>query len=472
MKKIYFLFVFTAILFLKVTAQDAANFTYTISAAERIVHFTNTSTLTGDVVRKAVWSFGDGQAAETAPKAGIDHQYSTAGTYTVCLKVYKRINDEFVLSSQECKQLVLSAVTTATCKADFSTESINGAPLVKRFAALPLQSEGKRPTKICWKFGDGKTECKEYTTVSSNNYSIEHAYAAAGQYEVCVTILYDGGCEAKVCKLVSITTPPPATCETKITEGATSVSNLKRTFYASLMANRVAEKICWTYGDGKESCTQLTNPLEQQSLITTHEYSAPGVYRVCAKVLYAGGCIAEYCREVVIRATTNTCGGYMTDSLSELKTVLFKGFGIQNGNDRVISYRWTFGDGITGNGQQVKHTYTTTGSYNVCLTMVTDAGCETRICKKVIVAGSNEPNLILTPNPVVAELHFSFHSTRQENITITIYNANGIAVKTVQRNVVAGQNTWGLDVRSLPTGIYSVTLRSPYQMATALFTKQ
>ncbi|HVG42366.1 MAG TPA: PKD domain-containing protein, partial [Chitinophagaceae bacterium] len=185
MKKFYFLFILTGVLFLRATAQDAANFTYTISAADRIVHFTNTSTFTGDVVRKAIWSFGDGQSTETAPKTGVDHQYSTAGTYTVCLKVYKRINNEFVLSSQECKQLFLSAVTTATCKADFSIESINSTPFSKKITAMPSHNQGNRPTKICWKFGDGKTECKEYTTVSSNNYSIEHAYAAAGQYEVC-----------------------------------------------------------------------------------------------------------------------------------------------------------------------------------------------------------------------------------------------------------------------------------------------
>jgi PKD repeat protein len=470
MRKIYFLLLLTGLSFVPALAQDAANFTFTFGS-NNVVHFTNTTTTTGDAVRKAVWSFGDGQSSTTGAKEGTEHLYATAGTYTVCLKIYKQVNNDFVLSTQECKQVVIAA--SATCKADFSTEPVIATPLARKFIALPTNSLTKKPVKICWRFGDGKEECREYTTQSTGPYVADHTYATNGQYEVCVTIKYDGGCEAKMCKLVAVVSPPPlATCEMKFSELATSLTNAKRTFYASVMTNRVAEKICWTYGDGKESCTLLTNPLAPQSLTTTHEYAAPGVYKVCAKVMYAGGCVADYCREVVIRTGTTSCGGYMTDSVTELRTVLFKGFGVQSAADHVINYRWTFGDGTTGSGAQTKHTYATGGNYEVCLTMVTDLGCETRICKRLAVAGNNEPTLKVSPNPVYNELHVTFRSNRAEMIVVSIYNANGLILKSYQRNAVVGLNTWGFDVSGLPPGIYSVVIRSPNQIANALFTKQ
>jgi PKD repeat protein len=369
MRKFYFLLLLlSGIGLLSVSAQDAANFTIVIGT-NNSVHFNNTSTTTGDAIRKGVWTFGDGQSATTGAKEGTEHLYATAGTYTVCLKIYKKVNDEFSLTSQECKQLIIPAVAVASCKADFSTEPVAAAPLSRKFFAQPSNSEGKKPLRLCWKFGDGKEECKEYTTLSTGPFVADHTYATAGQYEACLTIKYDGGCEAKMCKLITVTNPPPppppANCEMKFSEMASSVTTFKRTFIASVMSNRSAEKICWTFGDGKDNCTQLSNPATQQSLTATHEYAAPGVYRVCAKVSYAGGCTADFCKEVVIKANNKTCGGEMSVAVTDGKTATFEGHGTANAAGHVTSYRWNFGDGTTGTGEKIKHTYTTSGNYEV-----------------------------------------------------------------------------------------------------------
>ena len=195
------------------------------------------------------------------------------------------------------------------------------------------------------------------------------------------------------------------------------------------------------------------------------------MYRACVRIRFQGGCMAEDCREVVIRPASNICGGYMTDSLIAPRTLRFKGFSIHNPNDEVLLYRWTFGDGTTTLGREVTHTYSQGGDYRVCLTITTRLGCETVICQTIRVPGNNEPALHLTPNPVINVLHVDFFSTHTEQVNIKILNGFGTVVRTYIRNVTAGPNNWNVDLTTLMPGVYSFVVQSPNQLAGAIFIK-
>jgi PKD repeat protein len=257
-------------------------------------------------------------------------------------------------------------------------------------------------------------------------------------------------------------------------EVAVSAASLERKFYVGLMQNRVAEKLCWTFGDGTDTCIILSSPLNVQQLMITHRYPAPGNYTICAKITYAGGCTVQRCRPVSISLPyTNLCGGYITDSAISVNTIRFKGSGIHPPADYVTAYTWNFGDGTTATGQTVTHTYAVAGRYNVCLSMRTASGCETRICKAVGAASNSQPQLILTPNPVTTVLNATFVSLLQQTITIRIYNANGIMVRSYVRTASLGTNNWAFsDVSTLPVGVYSMIVQSANQFATAIFFKQ
>ena len=97
--------------------------------------------------------------------------------------------------------------STATCQADFEVNSVASTPFTKYFTAIPLHSEQNKPVYICWKFGDGKDTCIQYTNTFTGAYSVGHHYLQTGVYEVCVRIVYEGGCEASKCKPVYITLP-------------------------------------------------------------------------------------------------------------------------------------------------------------------------------------------------------------------------------------------------------------------------
>jgi PKD repeat protein len=416
------------------------------------------------------WNFGDNHDTcirydpAVSSNYEVHHTYAQSGQYPVCIKVRYQGG----CLSEYCHAV---AIGGDPCKINYTTELIAASPLSRHFITQPWNAQEKKPVRICWDFGDGSTECKQYSTSYTEPYTINHTFARAGQYSVCVRVLYDGGCEAKKCKTITIETPADS-CFVNVFEAATDITNPERHFYAGTMQDRKPESICWIFGDGRDTCIHLPDMLTPQSLVITHHYPAPGVYHICVRVKYAGGCEAQKCREVIIRSASSVCGGYMTDSLISEKTFAFRGFSIQNANDHPVSWRWTFGDGTSSNDQSVSHTYAAAGNYEVCLYIKTDLGCETRICNHITVPGESKPRLVLTPNPVTTTLHASFLSVLQEQLSIHIYDVNGVLIKSFSRAVVTGTNTWEFDVTTLTAGIYSVVVTSPHQLANAIFFKQ
>jgi hypothetical protein len=230
-------------------------------------------------------------------------------------------------------------------------------------------------------------------------------------------------------------------------------------------------RACWYFGDGTDTCIQINSGILIPQLFIRHTYPAPGVYRACVKILFEGGCIASDCDEVVIRPTTNVCGGFMTDSLLSPRTFRFKAFAIHNPDDPVVGYRWTFGDGSAASGREVTHQYNAPGTFEVCLTIKTQRGCITRICKPLHVPGNTQVALQITPNPVLNTMHALFYSTHTEPAVVKVVNSSGVVVRSWTRNASQGATNWDFDVSTLGAGAYTLYVQSPNQLASQLFIK-
>ena len=63
---------------------------------------------------------------------------------------------------------------------------------------------------------------------------------------------------------------------------------------------------------------------------------------------------------------------------------------------QITSYQWNFGDGQTGSGASVSHTYANTGTYQVTLTVSTGGHCTHEITKTVTVFGHPTSNFTYT----------------------------------------------------------------------------
>jgi len=419
------------------------------------------------------WNFGDHhdtciQYSNTNPDSySVNHIYTERGQYEVCVRIVYDGGCE----AKKCK--IIQVGEPDSCRADFERIPVSTANNAFRvyYRALPWNNREKKPARICWSFGDGRDTCISYPENYTGAYTVGHNYERSGMYEVCVRITYFGGCEAKKCRIVNVFLYNADTCRVHLFEITPSVTSLTRGFYFTSLNDIRPARICWNFGDGTDTCINVEPNTTEVPHGIRHTYPAPGVYRACVRVLFVNGCSAGDCHEVAIRVFTDLCGGYFTDSLVNSHTYSFKGFSIHKPGDAVLSYRWTFGDGSSGNGQQVNHTYNVPGVYRVCLLINTEKGCETRICNDVRIAGTTQSTLQLSPNPVVNVLHALFYSTHNETVTIKIINSNGAVIRSFTRTAVAGSNAWDFDTGGLLPGVYSFVVQSPNQFASAIFFK-
>lgn len=112
-------------------------------------------------------------------------------------------------AAQKCKPIQLG--TPDSCAANFETPAATTVATGKYFIAQPWHNHNKKPVRICWTFGDGRDTCIQYPTNFTGTYGVFHNYNQHGAYNVCVNILYDGGCQATKCKL--IVTNRPDSCK-------------------------------------------------------------------------------------------------------------------------------------------------------------------------------------------------------------------------------------------------------------------
>ncbi len=128
----------------------------------------------------------------------------------------------------------------------------------------------------------------------------------------------------------------------------------------------------WNFGDFTAPSTS-TNP--------SHTYNMCGNYNVSLTILTSAFCSNTYSTIITVN------GGITASFTSTVDTTngntTFQASPISLG----ANYFWDFGDGTAiGNNSITTHTYATSGTYNVCLT-VSDTGglCTTTICNNVIV---------------------------------------------------------------------------------------
>lgn len=89
---------------------------------------------------------------------------------------------------------------------------------------------------------------------------------------------------------------------------------------------------------------------------------------------------------MLLSGSAKACTASFNASPDSAGTVYF-----QNTSTGAFTYaQWSFGDGSSGFGIDANHTYTSNGSYLVCLTVFDSAGpCQSTICDTVLVTGAS-----------------------------------------------------------------------------------
>jgi PKD repeat protein len=225
-------------------------------------------------------------------------------------------------------------------------------------------------TSYSWDFGDGS---------SGSGKTVSHSFSTAKTYNVTLTVTNDRGLSGSAVQTV---TPQTATSAGLAADFKFSpdkaVPNQPVTFDASISVVPPGDSIsdyAWSFGDATD-VIHTTSPLIQH----TYFVASNGSYTVVLTITdrFGNTAVSKPASIPVTGVGKPALASFFMnpDPASTGAPVTFdataSGPGAGGGN--VVNYQWDFGDGSQGTGVTTTHTYTTAGSKNVGLTVVTDQG--------------------------------------------------------------------------------------------------
>lgn len=133
--------------------------------------------------------------------------------------------------------------------------------------------------------------------------------------------------------------------------------------------------------------TSAANPTATPVITTTYSVLATSAY----------GCTAT--TTVIVSTANSPIVNFSAPGVCVGDTTYFTDLStIANGN--IVSWLWDFGDGNISTNQNPTHVYTSAGTYNVSLTLVSDANCMTSLILPVLVYPPPDAQFSISPGPV------------------------------------------------------------------------
>ncbi len=139
----------------------------------------------------------------------------------------------------------------------------------------------------------------------------------------------------------------------------------------------------WDFGDGNTS----------SQLLPSYTYLSPGFYNVVFSYTDLNGCYDSTIHNVSVFTLPEV--SYITSQSNACVGSAISFTGASNSN--ILSWEWDFGDGATGSGQTVAHTYTTWGNMYATLTVTDDHGCTNTYTELIVIAEPPVADFTYTP---------------------------------------------------------------------------
>ncbi len=351
------------------TAVAGASPTSGLTPLPVVFSSTGSSDTDGTIV-SYLWDFGDGA---TSTAANPSHTYTTVASHVATLTV----TDDLGATGTDNVTIVVSSPANVP-----PTAVANATPSSGRFPlTVALSSVGSADTdgtivSYNWNFGDGTGN------ISDPNPS--HTYANPGSYTATLTVTDDDGAPGQSTVVITVTpnVPPTAAAAGTPTSGQFPLT----VAFSSAGSNDTDGTIAsyaWDFDDGGSSTA--ANP--------GHTYTQPGSYTATLTVTDNDGATDQ--ATVAINATAaNPTASFTKSTASGIapQPVSFNGSGSSDPNPggSIASYAWTFGDGGTATGATPSHTYTTTGTFTVGLTVTSNYG-KTHSTSQTVTIGALLP---------------------------------------------------------------------------------
>jgi len=111
-----------------------------------------------------------------------------------------------------------------------------------------------------------------------------------------------------------------------------------------------------------------------------------------------GQCNGGFAKTLPTRPSTSAGGPYEGRSGEEIE---FKGTASTDANAKIVSYRWSLGDGMFKEGESIAYSYARPGVYDVCLTVVDNRGLSAFDCTRARIVGESPAEASALPNPLL-----------------------------------------------------------------------
>ncbi|MGA8723601.1 MAG: PKD domain-containing protein, partial [Acidimicrobiales bacterium] len=121
------------------------------------------------------------------------------------------------------------------------------------------------------------------------------------------------------------------------------------------------------YGDGQATSGTIDSPY--QPLTMSHTYSSPGTYQAGATVSDASGTTGRTIAVVTATGTPSLAPSAGENQTAIVDTPVTLDGSASQPSGSISDYEWNFGDGSTGSGAVVSHSYGSSGTYTATLTI-------------------------------------------------------------------------------------------------------
>ena len=304
--------------------------------------------------------------------------------------------------------IVTPATFNQSPTASFTVNPASGvAPLEVSFNASNSSDSDGSIISYAWDFKDGNT---------GNGKTINHSFTSSGSYNVKLTIIDNEGATDSTTKIITVTemvtgTPNQSPIASFTANPTSGVVPLNISFNASNSSDSDGSIINyqWDFKDGNTGSGEIIN----------HTFSSTGSYNVKLTVTDDKGATDSTTKTITVTEPPNqspiaSFTASPTSGVVPLE-VFFDASGSYDPDGNIVSYEWDFKDGNTGSGETINHTFSSTGSYNVKLTVTDDKGATDSTAKTITVTEPpNQPpiaSFTANPNSGVVPLEVSFDAS-------------------------------------------------------------
>ncbi len=311
-----------------------------------------------------IWDFGDGSNADTGEI--VNHHYSASGTYSITLHVCsKTASDQLIVHQPAVADAGSDETLCQSHPFDFSTSSV-----------LPSASDYD---SLLWiggagSFSDPHTLLPVYTPAPNETGTVPLSLIAYGMLPC--------GNDTSTMILTLDSLPLPGYFY--LPSDSICVSELIS--FTDTSGTNITNWL-WDFGDGNSASAQ--NP--------THFYNTDGTYNVKLVVSNNYGCSDSVTKSLQVHPLPQPDFGITpNDTICAELPLSFTGS--DNAGTTITQWQWDFGDGNTGTGQSVMHTYTTAGDYTVTLSVLNNNSCSETVSKQVHIHSLPQADFTISPN--------------------------------------------------------------------------